>query len=386
MKNISSNKKLVCTIVSHTPYAMGRNGTLVGLGPTVEEIDQLANLFSKVYHCAPIYDSGALPSYIRHKNNNVMVLPLKPAGGDSLFEKLNHILQFPFNLMQIKSCLKKSEFFHFRAPTGIGVLLLPLVILFWKKNAWIKYAGTWEDNSVPLSYKFQRWFLKIAPTRFKISINSSPELYRGNIFELINPCFSKCRYMNSIKIAKQKTFDEKINLLFVGRLEEAKGLGDLMSLIKQLKEVSRINSLTVIGESKTKHLYENVSLGLPIKTIFTGPLPREEVFRYYEKSHILILLSKSEGFPKVIMESAAYGCVPIVSNIPDIKRKIKHMYNGFILESNSGEIDSKEFNKILIDKTKLKFCSTNIHKDSKAYTFENYLSQIKNAVLSNTFK
>ena len=37
---------------------------------------------------------NALPSYIRHKNNNVIVFPLKPAGGDSLFEKLNHILQF----------------------------------------------------------------------------------------------------------------------------------------------------------------------------------------------------------------------------------------------------------------------------------------------------
>ena len=35
-------------------------------------------------------------------------------------------------------------------------------------------------------------------------------------------------------------------------------------------------------------------------------------------SHVLILLSKSEGFPKVIMEAEVFGCVPIISNFSGI--------------------------------------------------------------------
>ena len=54
MKNLYKNKKLICTIISDTPYAKNKNGDLVGLGPTVEEIDQLSSLFCQIYHFAPL--------------------------------------------------------------------------------------------------------------------------------------------------------------------------------------------------------------------------------------------------------------------------------------------------------------------------------------------
>ena len=49
------------------------------------------------------------------------------------------------------------------------------------------------------------------------------------------------------------------------------------------------------------------------KILMLGALNREEIFQIYKESHAIILLSKSEGFPKVIMEAGAFGCVPIVS-------------------------------------------------------------------------
>ena len=54
-ENLSNKKKLICTIVSDTPYSNNKNGELVGLDLTVEEIDHLACLFKQVYHFAPFY-------------------------------------------------------------------------------------------------------------------------------------------------------------------------------------------------------------------------------------------------------------------------------------------------------------------------------------------
>ena len=51
-----------------------------------------------------------------------------------------------------------------------------------------------------------------------------------------------------------------------------------------------------------------------------GLLNRKIFLKYILRSHILILLSKSEGFPKVIMEAAVFGCVPIVSNFDGISK------------------------------------------------------------------
>ena len=381
MKNSFSKIKPICTIVSHTPYSTDSEGVIVGLGPTIEEIDYLASLFSKVFHCAPIDDKIAPPSFLKHKNTNVHLIPLKPVGGDTLRKKIMHIFFFPQHLKQIKSCLIESDILHVRAPTGINVLLLPWILFFWRKLTWVKYAGSWDDPSAPLTYKFQRWLLKASPERVKISINNNISKKKRNFFQFINPCFSERNLAHATEISRKKVFDKKINILFVGRLEKKKGLDDLLLLIKKINNTEKINSLTIVGTSKIKHRYENMAKSIPFKTIFTGSISRKEVFKYYAKSHILVLLSKTEGFPKVIMEAGSFGCVPIVSNIPNITTKIMHMHNGFILESESVSINAQSFKDILNDSTKLKFCSKNIVMDARNFTFENYLSQIKNAFL-----
>ena len=96
---------------------------------------------------------------------------------------------------------------------------------------------------------------------------------------------------------------------------------------------------------------------------------------------MLILLSKSEGFPKVIMEAAVFGCVPIVSNFSGISEVIKHGSEGFIMESYNSEYIYKDFQLVFEDIDTLKVCSMNIFKKSHSFTYEKYLLNIKNAIL-----
>ena len=48
MKNTYNKNKEICTIISDTPYSKDKNGELIGLDPTVEEIDHLCLLFKKI--------------------------------------------------------------------------------------------------------------------------------------------------------------------------------------------------------------------------------------------------------------------------------------------------------------------------------------------------
>ena len=144
---------------------------------------------------------------------------------------------------------------------------------------------------------------------------------------------------------------------------------------------NKINSLTIIGESRTLKKYENMAARLNTDVIFTGPLSRKSVFMHYARSHILVLLSKTEGFPKVIIEAGAFGCVSIVSDLPQISNVIKHGHNGFIFQSDPIKLDHEIFQNILNDRKKLDYCSKNIHCDAKHYTFEKYISELENAVL-----
>ena len=70
---------------------------------------------------------------------------------------------------------------HFRAPTGIGVLLIPWIRLFWRKGLWIKYAGSWVDNEAPIGYKAQRLMLKLFPKQLKYPLTGILKII-GQIF------------------------------------------------------------------------------------------------------------------------------------------------------------------------------------------------------------
>ena len=71
------------------------------------------------------------------------------------------------------------------------------------------------------------------------------------------------------------------------------------------------------------------------------------------------------------MEAGAFGCVSIVSDLPQIRNVIKHGHNGFIFQSDTGSIAHQNFQDILYDRKKLNFCSKNINID---YLTQSYIA------------
>ena len=380
MKNLY-NKNSFCVIISHTPYCKSYNGDLVGLGSTVEEIDRLSTIFNKIYHFAPIHGGEPPLSYMKHENAEIEIIPMISVGGKNFGDKFKHILFFFKHLKKIKPYLNKTDLIHFRVPTGFGLLFLPWLYLFWKKNIWVKYAGSWNSNSVPLTYKIQRWMLLRFPSNFKITINSPSEKLGNNFFTFCNPCFDKKIIAKNYDIVQKKNFKKELNLVFVGRVEEKKGISSLLEIMEDIVHLNIIKKLQIVGDSNRLDYYINKAKKISDKICLTGPLSRKDVFNIYSHSHIIILLSHSEGLPKVLMEAAVFGCVPIVSNFSGISKIIKDNHNGFILESYNGQYDYNEFKTIIHNPLALKKCSLNAYKTSHDFTYEKYLKNVKDAIL-----
>jgi glycosyltransferase involved in cell wall biosynthesis len=116
-----------------------------------------------------------------------------------------------------------------------------------------------------------------------------------------------------------------------------------------------------------------------IKIKFTGSLNREELNRIYSISHVIVLPSFSEGFPKVIAEASAYRCVPIVSNVGSLSQYINGE-NGILLKNNLA-VDL--YNAIIYLKNNrsfLKKLSLECNKISKKFTYVRYLKSIKQII------
>lgn len=120
-----------------------------------------------------------------------------------------------------------------------------------------------------------------------------------------------------------KTFDDQIALerprgitaLFVGRLVPAKNLSWLISMLQSC--ASRPTHLQVVGDGPLRAALElqarQAELRNPnIRFTFTGVQSADDVRLAMTRTDVLLLSSKWEGLPRVLLEAALYG-TPIVS-------------------------------------------------------------------------
>src|SRR5262249_37094937 len=139
-----------------------RDGVVVGWGPTVREIDQLAELFDEVTHIAFLHPDPPPKSALPYQSPRVHLRPLPPAGGARFADKLNILARYPQYLRTLLGEMRRADVVPVRAPANIS--LLAMVALAFERAPrirWIKYAGNWQPNGgEPISYRFQRWWLR----------------------------------------------------------------------------------------------------------------------------------------------------------------------------------------------------------------------------------
>src|SRR5690606_33345359 len=88
---------------------------------------------------------------------DIEFIPLPAVGGKSFYDKLKVLTAMPEIVKIIKNVLDQADVFQFRAPTGIGVYLIPYLTYFERKKGWFKYAGNWDQKNSPPAYALQRW-------------------------------------------------------------------------------------------------------------------------------------------------------------------------------------------------------------------------------------
>ena len=367
-------------IISHTPH-FKNNGIILGWGPTVREISHLKNIFNKIYHIAPLYEGSCPDSYIEY-DDNIDFIPIIPSGGPTFKNKIKIILTFPSNLSIIHKICKKTDWIQFRSPTNLGLYVLPYLKIFNKKKYWVKYAGNWSQINPPISYFLQRFWLKYIVKQTQVTVNGKWNNQRKHINSFENPCFSKKELIEAQKVKRAKVFSERIEICFVGAFEKNKGIYLLIDALKLTKQYSMIRKIYFVGDGNEK---EKVKLSIKKLNLFeiniVGPVSRKKLNEIYSRCHIIILPSKSEGFPKVIAEAISYGCVPIVTNVGSISHYINEN-NGVLLKTRSSEKLKNAIEHLLNDRMNLRMLSENGSKIANLFTFEHYNEKIKKYIIN----
>jgi glycosyltransferase involved in cell wall biosynthesis len=114
--------------------------------------------------------------------------------------------------------------------------------------------------------------------------------------------------------------DERINILFVGRIVPNKRIEDLIKVLFYYKKyISPLVRLIVIGKTTSLPKYYQSLVRLadefylePNELCFTGHVTDEEMFALYKASHVFLSLSEHEGFGLPLIESMIFD-LPVVA-------------------------------------------------------------------------
>lgn len=319
-------------IISHTPHYKRADGTIVGWGPTVREIDYLSTLFESVTHLAPLYDETAPNSAIAYQSSRVTFAPVKPAGGDTLRDKLGILLNIPQYILAMLRLLPQADMVHVRCPANISMIAILLLTLSrHPRQRWIKYAGNWNPQGrESRTYTFQRWWLNKGWTRSIVTVNGRWQDQPSHVKSFFNPCLTQEELSEAASLASQRSLTMPVRLLYVGQLISAKGVGRVLEIAAMLCRREVNFTLDIVGDGAERAQFEAKTheLGIASMVNFHGWLPRTALNPIYASAHLMIFPSETEGWPKVLSEAMAYGVVPIASKISSIPQYLAEFDTG----------------------------------------------------------
>lgn len=193
----------------------------------------------------------------------------------------------------------------------------------------------WKSELVSRAYrKLNDWMSRNASAVITLSDGYAAELNaRGfrNV-EVIRPPFrfgSIGRPLDSLMKSKNSIF----TVLYVGQLRPFKAVDVLIKTAAEMKNLDFI----IEGRGYLQASLEQLAQRLACKNVrFVKAKGDEDLIKLYKTAHVICLPSRNttEAYGLVLLEGAAFACVPIASNLLGVAENVKQLH-GFTVPPNN---------------------------------------------------
>tara|TARA_B100000242_G_scaffold294387_1_gene277036 strand:- start:5166 stop:6290 length:1125 start_codon:yes stop_codon:yes gene_type:complete len=261
----------------------------------------------------------------------------------NLISEIKTIINLFFIFKKIKPSIIHAHSFK----AGVFIRFLSKIGLI-KKCIFTAHGWSHIKTAVGIRKLFYKYLERFLNSSCSVLVNVCDSDYDYAIKNYLGSKKNSIVIHNSVKNFKNKTLPrvykpniESLEIITISRMDEPKNPFMLIQGLSFLK----INNwkLTIIGDGKylpeLKILVKKKNLSKNIT--FKGE--QQEVYSELIKSHIFILCSKSEGFPKSILEAMQLGKPVIASDVGGISEAIIPKLNGDLLFTQ----DPKELTKKL---------------------------------------
>lgn len=175
---------------------------------------------------------------------------------------------------------------------------------------------------------------------------------------------------------RNENFSKDNIVLFIGRLSAQKSLGKLLYMWRLIESDEKCNSwrLVVLGDGEEKKQLISLMHKLQLMRVeFKGFVDPNT---YLNNARILCMTSIFEGFPMVLVESKAYGVVPMAyDSFASLSEIIRDGINGYIIPPFSQKRYIEKLKSLIINPFILEKMSEYSRKDADRFCSNKIISE-----------
>ena len=146
-------------------------------------------------------------------------------------------------------------------------------------------------------------------------------------------------------------------ILYVGRESWEKGTDLLPDIIKRTAALADQAEFVLVGIDRRRWFRY---LLLP-RTHLLSWLDSRQLAALYRLCHVLIVPSRRDSMPYVLLEAMARGIVPVVTDVDGLREVVKHGYNGLTAPVNRGP------GRVIVDTATLSNAAASLIEDDELH-------------------
>jgi glycosyltransferase involved in cell wall biosynthesis len=274
----------------------------------------LSQLFDSTLLAVPVLPSGEVKGELPLSGRNVNVLPLDMPRSSGMFRKILVIPWLIKNGWPILHAVRNADAVHAPIPGDIPTLgMLAAFILH--KPLFVRHCGNWAVQRT-LAERFWRWFMERYGGGRNVMLATGgmtepPSRYNLNLAWI----FSTSLTEHELQMLNEKPKrDSGLRLIIVCRQEVGKGTDLLVRSLPLILEAFPDASLDVVGDGSALPQLKMLAseIGVEQKVSFHGRVGHQQVLELLHRATLFCYPTRSEGFPKAVLEALACG-LPVVT-------------------------------------------------------------------------
>lgn len=364
-------------VVSHKecwvdPASPSGYGTIGGFPFQMKTISEL---FDQTTLVVPVMDRPPESGSIPLTGHNLSVHPVEMPAGANLKRKIALLPWLPGNVSVLWRAIRAADAVHTPIPGAIGTIGAVLAFAH-QKPLFVRYCQNWF---MPKTVTDRAW--KWAFERFAGGKNvmvatggsSEPPSNRNANIHWIFATSLTVEELAAVRKVRHRPPRGRARLIIVCRQEVGKGTEVVIESLPLIMRDFPSLTLDVVGDGAALSDFRRLSLTLGVgdNVRFHGSVDHEKVIRLLRKADLFCLPTRSEGFPKSVLEALACG-LPVITTRVSVLPQLIGNGCGILVDEATPEAIARAVHESFSDADQYHEMSAKAVETASQYSLEHW--------------